>query len=253
MKKLLNAVLLALICFTAFFSPAQIPFSQQGVNVVEASVEKQFNKSSNIYASRSRMAKVILNVKRGQIATVLETIGSWSKVRAGKKTGWAANRDLNVAKPKVEVDRPSPKALFEQVKQDSRFTEFEGDRRIAYKYAEGEENLLRVFHLEDKGILAMNHWFGDAYKPGVRPKEREVLMKHQYESLQMMGELMYGVGTQEAKNYTKVASVHMAEVEQLVMEDWHNRMRYFKEGTFRANGDSFGYHMAGPGIEIWYK
>lgn len=250
MKKLINAVVLTLLCFTAILSPAQIPFSQQGVNVVEAAIEKQFNKSSKIYASRSRKAKVILSVKKNQTVTVLETVGSWSKVRAGKKTGWTANRDLSVVKPKVEIDRPSPTALFEKVKLDSRFTEFEGIRRVGYKYEKGEENFLYVMYIEDKNVLAMRHWFSDAYKPGVRPKEREAMMKYQYESLLMMGELMYGVGTQEAKNYTNVASAHMAEVEQLVMEDWHNRMRYFKEGMFRANGDSFKYYMGGPGIEI---
>lgn len=253
MKKLLSGVMLAVFCLTAVLSPAQIPFSQGDVSKVEATLEKQFNKSSKIYASRSRKAKVILNVKKNQTVTVLETVGSWSKVRVGKKTGWTANRDLSVVKPKIEIDRPSPTALFEKVKLDPRFAEFEGIRLIGYKYEKGEQNFLQVFHLEDKGILVMRHWFGDAYKPGVRPKEREAMMKYQYESIQMMGELMYGPGTQEAKNYTNVASAHMTEVERLVMEDWHNRMRYFKEGTFRANGDSFKYYMAGPGIEIEFS
>ena len=253
MKKLLSGVMLAVFCLTAVLSPVQIPFSQGDVSKVEATIEKQFIKSSKIYASRSRKAKVILNVKKNQTVTVLETVGSWSKVRVSKKTGWTANRDLSVVKPKIEIDRPSPKTLFEIVKLDARFTEFEADRHIAYKYAKGEENLLRVFYLEDKGVLAMNHWFGGAYKPGVRPKEREAMMKYQYESIQMMGELMYGPDTQEAQNYTNVASIHMNEVEKLVMEDWHNRMRYFKEGTFRANGDSFGYYMVAPSIEIWYN
>ena len=40
MKKLINAVVLAWLCFTVVFSSAQILFSQQGVNEVEASVEK---------------------------------------------------------------------------------------------------------------------------------------------------------------------------------------------------------------------
>ncbi|MDA5560814.1 SH3 domain-containing protein [Exiguobacterium sp. MMG028] len=253
MKKLLSGVMLAVFCLTAVLSPAQIPFSQGDVSKVEAAIEKQFNKSSKIYASRSRKAKVILNVQKNQAVTVLETVGSWSKVRVGKKTGWTANRDLSVVKPKSEIDRPSPTALFEKVKLDPRFAEFEGIRLIGYKYEKGEQNFLQVFHLEDKGIIAMRHWFGDAYKPGVRPKEREAMMKYQYESIQMMGELMYGPGTQEAKNYASVASAHMTEVERLVMEDWHNRMRYFKEGTFRANGDSYKYYMAGPGIEIEFS
>lgn len=250
MKKLLSGVMLAVFCLTAVLSPAQIPFSQGDVSKVEAAIEKQFNKSSKIYASRSRKAKVILNVKKNQTVTVLETVGSWSKVRAGKKTGWTANRDLSVVKPKVEIDRPSSKALFEKVKHDSRFNEFESLGAIGFKYERGKENALRVFYNEKQNLVSLNHWFGDAYKPGVRPKEREAIMKYQYESLQMMGELMYGPGTQEAKNYTMVAAAHMAEVEQLVMEDWHNRMRYFKEGTFRANGDSFKYYMAGPGLTI---
>lgn len=160
MKKIVSGVMLTLLCLTAVLSPAQILFIQSNVSKVEAAIEKQFNKSSKIYASRSRKAKVILNVKKNQTVTVLETVGSWSKVRAGKKTGWTANRDLSVVKPKIEIERPSPTALFEKVKLDPRFTEFEGIRRIGYKYEKGEENLLQVFHLEDKGILAMRHWFG---------------------------------------------------------------------------------------------
>lgn len=251
MQRILNSVMLTILCFTAVLAPTSIPFTNE--HVAEAATEKQFNKSSKIYASRSQKAKVVMSVKKGQTVTLLETAGSWSKVRIVKKTGWTASRDLSVVKERIAVDRLSKIALYEKVKQDAHFKKNERFGDIMYEYVNKEENFLRVMYIEDKGILAMSHWFHAAYKPGVRPKEREALMKHQYESLQLMGELMYGAGTQEAKNYTKVASEHMADVEQLVMKDWHKRMHVFEEGTFRVNGDTFGYYKVGPGFEVWYK
>ena len=251
MKRVLTSLILTTLCFTTVLAPTPIHFINE--QVAEAAGEKQFNKSSKIYASRSQKAKVVTTVKKGQVVTVLETVGSWSKVRVGKKSGGTANRDLSVVKPKIDIDRPSTIALYEKVKQNAHFKQYDRFDSEVYESINKKENYLRVAYIEDKGILAMLHRFHAAYDPGVTPKKREALMKYQYESLQLMGELMYGSGTQEAKNYTTVASEHIEEVEELVMRDWHNRMRVFEEGTFRVNGDTFGYYMVGPALEIWYK
>lgn len=60
-----------------------------------SSVAKTFNKNSVIRSSGSTRAKVILNVKAGTKASVLEVKGSWSKVKVGTKVGWTAGRDLS--------------------------------------------------------------------------------------------------------------------------------------------------------------
>lgn len=253
MKKYIISCVVAALCLTAISPHVSIPFNDTGV--VEASVSKQFNKAGKIYVSRSQKAKLIATMKKGQTVTLLETLGSWSKVRYGKKTGWTANRDLSAVKKQIEVDRLAPSVFFEKVKANSLFVEakkLNPDEPISYKYQIGTHDKLQIFLMHDERA-AMYNWFGDAYKPGVTPKMRDAIMVKHYDSLKLTGELMYGVGTQEAAAYAEVAKAHVVKIEKQIQADWHNRMRIFHTGTFQVNGDRFEYYMAGPGFEVLFK
>lgn len=98
-----------------------MPFGES--SVVEASVKKQFNKAGKIFMSRSQKAQVVAAVKKGQAVTLIETSGSWGKVRYGKKTGWTAKSNLGDAKKRVAVDRLAPSVFFEKVRVHPLFFE----------------------------------------------------------------------------------------------------------------------------------
>lgn len=252
MKKYLITCLVSVLCLTVV--PTQMSTTLHESNVVEASVKKQFNKAGKIYISRSRNSKVVVTMKKGQTVTLLETNGSWGKVRYGKKTGWTANRDLSAVKKRVEVDRLAPSVFFEKVKVHPLFVEakkLNPDDSISYKYQIHTYDKLHVF-LDDQTASTFN-WFGDAYKHGVTKKQRNELMAKQYDSLKLSGELMYGVGTQESIDYAAVAKAHMVQIEKEIQADWHNRMKIDKQGTFEVNGDKFSYYMAGPGLQILFN
>ncbi|MCT4781641.1 MULTISPECIES: SH3 domain-containing protein [Exiguobacterium] len=253
MKKYLVFCIIVALCLTDVPSHTSLPFHEAGV--VEASGNKQFNKAGKIYASRSQKAKVVATVKKGQTVTLLETVGSWSKVRYGKKTGWTANRDLSAVKQRVKVSRLAPSVFFEKVKSNPLFVEakkLNRDEPISYKYQLGTGDKLHIF-LHDDGRMSISNWFIDAYKPGVTPKMRDVLMEKHYESLNLTGELLYGAGTQEAIDYATVMKEHVVKLEKEIQADWHKRMRIYKQGTFQVNGDTFEYYMLGPSIEVVFE
>lgn len=252
MKKILVLCLVTVLCLTFIPPQLDMPFGES--SVVEASVKKQFNKAGKIFMSRSQKAQVVATVKKGQAVTLIETSGSWGKVRYGKKTGWTAKSNLGDAKKRVAVDRLAPSVFFEKVRVHPLFFEAKKlypDDPISYKYQIHTHDKLHVFF--DKQKASMFSWFGDAYKPGVTKSQRDAIMSKHYESLKLSGELMYGVGTQESIDYAEVAKAHMVKIEKVIQADWKNRMKIDKQGTFVVNGDRFNYYMAGPGLEIYYK
>ncbi|MDA5560734.1 hypothetical protein PJK55_08335 [Exiguobacterium sp. MMG028] len=58
-------------------------------------ITKVFNKDTQIQSGAFRAAKVVRSVKQGEVASVLEVKGSWTKVRIGTVTGWVAGWDLS--------------------------------------------------------------------------------------------------------------------------------------------------------------
>lgn len=271
---------------------------------------KMFMNSSALRASRSRGAKAVLFVKPGHVASLLEVNGSWSKVKVGTKVGWVASRDLvgmnfeyrevkrgsemrigvrstDAVVGKVEVgdfveyvrssgsliqvkkgtvvgwvpasvlsaevlERGDADMVLSKLSKDGRFEYVPADGTRSEKYVMqfAETDSARLMK-STKGNLIVSHMIWDAYgKTSSNSEMRETLMAKQYESFGIIGEVLYGKGTAEAKEYERVLTGHMKKLEGMINADWHNRMKIAEEGTFKVNGDTYKYYYSGAFLDV---
>ncbi|WP_343901705.1 SH3 domain-containing protein [Arthrobacter rhombi] len=71
-----------------------------------ASTAKQTSANLNLRTSASTSSRLVTTLKKGTKVSVSSTRGSWSRVSAGKKTGWVASRYL--VKPASVTKKPTP-------------------------------------------------------------------------------------------------------------------------------------------------
>lgn len=91
---------------SSIHTPSQVS-TQQNIKQVQnvsqllskaSSKTRYAKKATIIRTSSSRKAKRVATMRKGMKATVLQTKGSWTRVKAGKSTGWVASRDLSTKK-----------------------------------------------------------------------------------------------------------------------------------------------------------
>ena len=274
---------------------------------------KMFVTNNALRTSRSTKSKAVLFVKPGHVASVLEVNGSWSKVKVGTKVGWVASRDLVgmnfeyrevkrgsdmrigvrstdavvgkvVTGDFVEYVRSSGSLIqvkkgtvvgwvpasvlsaevLERGDADMVMSKLSKDGRFEYVPAEGTSAAKYVMQFSEtdsarlfkgsKGKLIASHWIWDAYgKTSSNSAMRENLMAKQYESFGIVGEVLYGKGTAEAKEYARVLTGHMKKLEGMINADWHNRMKIAQEGTFKVNGDTYTYYYSGAFLDVVFE
>ncbi len=112
-RSLLAAVVVAVALVTGSLgAPA--------VDVAVAATAKQTSANLNLRTSASTSSRIVTTLKKGTRVSVSSTRGSWSKVAAGKKSGWVASRYL--VKPAVAQKKAAPKKKAAAKKPVSKIT-----------------------------------------------------------------------------------------------------------------------------------
>ena len=81
----------------------------KGVQASSAKTKYVTASTLNVRSGPSTTYKIITTVKKNSSVTVIQTKGSWEKVKVGSKTGWVASKYLTTKKPTLNV---SAKTLY---------------------------------------------------------------------------------------------------------------------------------------------
>ena len=194
---------------------------------------------------------VVGKVVVGDFVEYIRSSGSLMQVKKGTVVGWVSKSVLSAE----VLERGDADMVMAKLAKDGRFTYEPAEGTSAAKYVMkfSETDSARLFK-GSKGKLIASHWIWDAYgKTSSNSEMREELMAKQYASFSVVGEVLYGKGTLQAKEYADVVSGHMKKLEGMINADWHNRMKIAQEGTFKVNGDTYTYYYSGAFLDIVFE